>query len=637
MVRLLEPVTPSTLASIRATPGATARARPVLDTTAIVGLFDDQMIVLPVCTTPAPSRTVADKSSASPTSSCCEAGVTLTALADTVVTAIDAVANFPSDDANTKAFPTPTVLTTPSTDTLTTLGAPEVQLTTRCPNGAPPASSAVAVRRAEPPSNSATDGGSMRRFAIGDGETTIVAAPTLPSLVIAIVADPGAAAVTVPSLATRAMLTLLLAKASGRPESRLPLSSVICTVSLTVWPTVRAACAGDTTTAPTGRALTRIVALPLRPPLVAVIVADPGAMPKTTPDDDTVAIAAALVVHTTASFSRPPAESTAMAVSCVDCPTTTLSRVGVRRTAATGTGATVTPTDALRDSLLAVIVATPGAMPVSSPEISTPTSNGSLVVQKTGRSLSGAPVSSSVRASSCRKPPTSNVGEDGESCTDATARAVTVTRDTALRPSILAAIWALPTRTAVTSPTLETRATVVSLLDHTTRRSGTAWFASPRAVACSATVLPSLSENCGSDSCTDTTGVSSGVGPAISPIPRQALPDRVASATSESHATARQGILDLLVGIGAADSCELSRTRHCTSPDDSRGGIARTWDHQRDTARTLSSGQRHFGRPRAVVSCAVAELPFHVEPPAERLAIRRGAAGVRARSVDRRK
>jgi hypothetical protein len=48
-----------------------------------------------------------------------------------------------------------------------------------------------------------------------------------------------------------------------------------------------------------------------------------------------------------------------------------LSLTGVTRTLATGTGNTVTPTDELRASLVAVIVATPGVTPFTTPAMST--------------------------------------------------------------------------------------------------------------------------------------------------------------------------------------------------------------------------------------------------------------------------
>jgi len=311
-----------------------------------------------------------------------------------------------------------------------------------------------------------------------------------------------------------------------------------------------------------------MVAVPSRPPAVAVITALPGDMPITRPDDETVATDSALDVHVTGSSSGPPAESTAMAVSCVDCPSTMLSRTGVTRTADTGTRATDTPTVALLDSLCAVIVATPGDTPVSKPDTSTPTIRGSLVLQNTGRPVNTLPASSSVRAESCKNPPTNSAAAVGVSCTLATARVVTTTRAVALRPSILAAMVADPLRTAVTTPTDDTRATLESLLDHATRRSTTARLASSSAVACNATVFPSLSTNCSSESVTVATGVSSGRGPVRSPTPRHALMTPVHAIKRSPRQSARR-------------------------------------DPPKNTRDILATGQRYSSRACAVISRAV--------------------------------
>ena len=73
------------------------------------------------------------------------------------------------------------------------------------------------------------------------------------------------------------------------------MASVIGTVSATCCPTVSAACAGDTITAPTGRGCTVISDVPDRPPLLAVMVALPVDTPTTSPVDDTVATDGALL------------------------------------------------------------------------------------------------------------------------------------------------------------------------------------------------------------------------------------------------------------------------------------------------------------------------------------------------------
>ncbi len=120
----------------------------------------------------------------------------------------------------------------------------------------------------------------------------------------------------------------------------------------------------------------------VRPALVALIVAVPGAMPSTTPVEETVATAAASVLQiATRSPNSPPAESRDTALNCVVCPTVMLPLGGVICTLATGTGSTVTPTDALRNSLDAVIVATPGASPFTTPVMSTTATDGSFDTQ----------------------------------------------------------------------------------------------------------------------------------------------------------------------------------------------------------------------------------------------------------------
>ena len=290
-------------------------------------------------------------------------------------------------------------------------------------------------------------------------------------------------------------------------------------------------------TAPTGRALTVITAVFDLPPLLAVIVMMPGEIPSTSPDDDTVAMALALLVHVISRpFSRAPVESRGLAVSCVACPSTTLSLAGVSCTVDIGTSDTVTPTAALRDSLVAVTVATPGAIPVTRPVTSTTATLASLDPQKTLRLSNVAPLSSRVRALSCTKPPTNRLGAVGVSCTLATPRAVTVTRAVALLPSTLAAIVADPVFTAVTRPADDTVATVVSLLDQETRRSEIARSASSRGVACRASVAPSLKLNCSIDRTTEPTGVSTGFGEVMSPRPLHAVDSAVAAiSTSDRH------------------------------------------------------------------------------------------------------
>jgi len=93
----------------------------------------------------------------------------------------------------------------------------------------------------------------------------------------------------------------------------------------------------------TGTVDTVTAAVPLRPSLVAVIVAAPTATPVTSPVAGTVAIATfELAQAITRPLSTLPAASLGVAVSCTVPPTYMLGTVGLTVTDATGTFATVT-------------------------------------------------------------------------------------------------------------------------------------------------------------------------------------------------------------------------------------------------------------------------------------------------------
>ncbi len=274
------------------------------------------------------------------------------------------------------------------------------------------------------------------------------------------------------------------------------------------------------------------------------------------------------------------------------------SRAGVTWTAATGTAATVTPTAADRDSLVAVMVAAPGAIAVTKPVTSTTAMAASLVPQNTVRPVSGAPLRSSVAALSCTDAPTSRLGAVGVICTLATERATTVTSAVALRPSMLAAMRAVPVATAVTRPVAETVATALSLLDHCTERSDSSRRSTSRANACSACVAPSLSVNCSDDSVTAATGVSTGLGAVMSEMPLHP------------------------VSSGAMLSATLSHTARKTAP---------TLPRRPDT---LSPGDHNTCRAGMMIPRAITQLPLDVPSPARGLAVGRGATRVCTGGID---
>src|SRR5437867_3883402 len=186
------------------------------------------------------------------------------------------------------------------------------------------------------------DAGVTVTEATGTGVTVMADAPLFPSLVAVIVAVPAALPVTSPLAVTVATAVLLLPQLTVRPDNGLPLASFAVAVSSTVWPTCSDAVAGLTVTDATGTVLTVIVALPLCPSLVAVIVAAPAVTPVTTPLPLTVATAVLLLPQLT---GRPdnglPLASLGVAASCTVWPTCTDAVLGRTVSDATATAHTV--------------------------------------------------------------------------------------------------------------------------------------------------------------------------------------------------------------------------------------------------------------------------------------------------------
>src|SRR5690349_722660 len=165
-----------------------------------------------------------------------------------------------------------------------------------------------------------------------------------------------------------------------------------------------------------------MAALPLAASLVAVMVAEPWVTPVASPLGETVATLRSLLVHVTGRpCSGLPSGFLGVAVSCSVSPTGMLLDEGQTNTAATGT--TVTPIAAvpLAPSLVAVIVAEPGATPVTSPPLETVATSGVLLSQVTGRPVSGLPAPSFRVRVSWIVSPTRSVPDGGVTTTEATA------------------------------------------------------------------------------------------------------------------------------------------------------------------------------------------------------------------------
>src|SRR5438445_6065312 len=337
----------------------------------------------------------------------------------------------------------------------------------------------------------------------------MAAVPFWPSLVAVIVAEPATLPVTSPVPVTVATDVLLLAHVTERPVRMLPLASRRVALSCTVWPAGTLADAGLTVTDATGTPLTVMLAVPLCPSLVAVIVTGPpAATPLTSPLPFTLAIALLLDCQV---ITRPvnglPLASRGVAVSCTVCPIATVPELGVTVTAATGASVTVTVAVPLCPSLVAVIVTgPPAATPLTSPLPFTLAIALLLDCQVTTRPVNGLPFASLGVAVSCTVLPTATPAVAGVTVTDATGTGVTVMAAVPLWPSLVTVIVAEPATLVVTSPLLLTVATVVLFEAHVTVRPvKTLPFASLR-VAVSCTVWPAGTLAEGGVTVTEATG-----------------------------------------------------------------------------------------------------------------------------------
>src|SRR5713101_2471107 len=233
--------------------------------------------------------------------------------------------------------------------------------------------------------------------------TVTDAVPTTPSLVAVTLALPDASPTTKPVPLTAATAGAVLAQVTNRPPSALPVASFGVAVSWAVPFTGIVADGGLRSTEATGAGITLTVAAPVLPSLVAVIVAEPGATPRTKPPPSTLATPEALLSHVIVRpVSGLPLASRGVAVSATMPPTWMLDDGGVTATVATGMGVTVTAAEPLLPSLVAVMVTgPPAAFPVTSPLTSTLATVVSLEAQVTVRPVSGWPAASCGVALSC--------------------------------------------------------------------------------------------------------------------------------------------------------------------------------------------------------------------------------------------
>src|SRR5947208_14482040 len=335
----------------------------------------------------------------------------------------------------------------------------------------------------------------------------MVVVSLLPSLVAVIVAVPGVTPDTSPLLLTAATAVLELDHVTVRPESGFPPASFGVAVSCTVWPACTEAEGGVTSTVATGTFVTLIDEVPLFPSLVAVIVADPGVTPETSPLLLTAATAVLELDHVTVRpESGAPLASFGVAMSCTVWPACTDAEGGVTSTLATGTFVTVTDEVPLVPSLVAVIVAVPGVTPDTSPLLLTVATAVLELDHVTVRPERGSPLASFGVAVSCTVWPACTEAEGGVTSTVATGTFVTVTGEVPLFPSLVAVIVAVPGVTPDTSPLFLTAATAVLELDHVTARPESALPLPDALPILSCTVWPACTEAEGGVTSTVATG-----------------------------------------------------------------------------------------------------------------------------------
>src|SRR5690348_978493 len=231
--------------------------------------------------------------------------------------------------------------------------------------------------------------------------------------------------------------------------------------------------------------------VPLALPLLAVMVALPVPTDLTTPLAETVAAAVLSLLQVTgAPAITLPDPSFTVAVSVVLSPTVNVAAPGETCTLAATGGWTTTVAVPDWPSLVAEMVAEPGATPVTRPFASTLATLGMLLDHVMVRPVRGLCCASNTVAVSCAVPGSTIVSSGGETETDATGGGSTVMVAIPDEPPALAAICTVPGPTPVTTPASLTVAMDASPVFQNTSCPATTWPPGPMTVACSAMVLP---------------------------------------------------------------------------------------------------------------------------------------------------
>ena len=358
----------------------------------------------------------------------------------------------------------------------------------------------------------------------------------------------------------------------------------------------------------TGTVATVMTATPVLPSDEAVMRACPVAMAVTTPVVAlTVATVARSVVHVTVRpLSTAPEASATRATSAAVSRTARVCAAGLTVTVATGTAETVMRDVADFPSLVAVMVAAPGAMARTIPADETLATAGALVVHETVRPGSTLPAESRTEAASVREAPASRVTVVGETITDAAATGRTATSAVPLAPPDVAVIVVLPTPTVVTRPILSTVATVALAERQAMGRAESSAPVASRSSAVSTADSPSCFVDVAGETVTSATARAETVTGTSADLPP--LLTAICACPGATEVTSPVWVTVTTVGfetdqntgrrsgVPAASRTRADRSRDSSVMSESEAGDAST----RDTA-TLSdvAASPHDQRPRA--------------------------------------
>jgi hypothetical protein len=301
--------------------------------------------------------------------------------------------------------------------------------------------------------------------------------------------------------------------------STLLLASRSVAVSCCVWPIATLAVAGDTVTDATGTgagAMTVSAAVPLTPPLVAVIVDEPATRPVTSPEAETPATVVLLDAQVIARPVRTlPFASRVTAANCTVLPVWMVAVAGDTETEATGTGegaVTVSDAEPLFPSLDAIMLAEPAPAAVTMPLELTAAMVAFELDHETARPVRTFPFASRRVAVALAVCPMTS--EAGVSVTDTLATAtggaaITLRLASPRTPSLVALITAVPGTHAEIIPASDTLAIAALELSQAIGRPARGAPSASLGVATACPVCPATNDGEGSAKETAATGLRS--------------------------------------------------------------------------------------------------------------------------------